>query len=393
MLKRNVLAVSLSLGVAAMVGQAAADVVGGGATLPENVFNDIISSVPYNFEVYAGVGSGTGKNAFFGNDATLFNTRRAQDGLLPYPVGTPVHYAGSDSIVTPAEFGTYNTAPVVGGLTAQQAYGDLVQLPFAATSVTVPFNNSSVSALELTGAQLAGIFNGQITDWADLGHPAGQITVIYRTDNSGTVEIFTRHLNAVAPSLFVTSNNFLAARQGTPASGASFVGASGSGGVQAVLAATPGSITFLSPDFVDPGNPAEVAAIENSNVVTSGNFFLPTEVNVQATISSVPVPSVPNALAWAPVFPNPADGYPIAGFTFLLASTCYEDDAEGAEFARFANAHYTGTVTGGNYVGHHDAYVSAGDLIPLPQDWAQAAHDLVVSNINDPTICAGRPGR
>lgn len=391
MLKRNVLAVSLSLSIAAMAGQAAADVVGGGATLPENVFNDIISGTPYTFEVYAGVGSGTGKTAFFANDATQFNARRALDGLPPYAAGTGVHYAGSDSIVTPAELGTYNTAPVVDGLTAQQAYGDLVQLPFAATSVTVPFNNPAIPSLELTGADLAGIFNGQITDWSTLGYPAGQITVIYRTDNSGTVEIFTRHLNAIAPSLFVTSNNFLAARQGTPATGAVFVGASGSGGVQAALAATPGSITFLSPDFVDPGNPAEVAAIENSNV--SGTFFLPTEVNVQATINSVPVPSVANALAWAPVFPNPADGYPIAGFTFLLASTCYENNAEGLEFARFADAHYSGTTINDEYVGNHDASVSASALIPLPGEWAQAAHDLVVSNINDPSICAGRPGR
>jgi len=367
MFKRNVLAVSLSLGLAAVSGQVMADAIGGGATLPAGVFNEIITDEGYAFEAYIGVGSSGGKRAFFNNDSTEFG----------YTGGETVHYAGSDSVASSSEISNYATND-------EALYGMLIQVPFAGTSVTVPYNNSDLTALNLTSSQLAKIFSGQITDWADpalglTGVTSKQITVVYRTDGSGTVEIFTRHLAAVEPSLFQTSNNFLLARVGTPDPSAVFVGASGSSGVVSAMNGIDGAITFVSPDYVDAGNAMEVAAIENQNDST---HYLPTQVNVQATFAAATPPATTNTnpADWAPVFPDPSAGYPIAGFTFMLLSQCYSDNAIGTEIGNFMLNHYTG---------FHDGYVSGADLVPLPTSWQNAVLNTYALSIDDAMDCAG----
>src|SRR5690606_7442715 len=153
------------------------------------------------------VGSGAGKNAFFNNDASFLG----YTGTLP-----DVNYAGSDSVVSASEqFDYYNTVlPSLGDIPAN-VWGDLIQVPFAATSVTVAFNNPDVAALpngiEISSSELAQVFAGQITDWQTLDPalPSKPIVVVHRADGSGTVEIFTRHLAAIEPTLFTTDKDFL----------------------------------------------------------------------------------------------------------------------------------------------------------------------------------------
>ncbi|AJD50055.1 binding protein component of ABC transporter [Isoalcanivorax pacificus W11-5] len=369
MFKRNVLAVSLSLGLAAFAGQASADVVGGGASLSAGVFNDIITGENYNYESYVSVGSSAGKRAFFGNDSSEF-------GYDPALVPT-VHYAGSDSIATSAEISNY-------AANDQSTFGDLIQVPFAGTSVTVPFNNSEVTAMNplvLSSSDVAKIFSGQITNWNQLGaFSSKQITVVHRADGSGTVEIFTRHLAAVEPTLFQTSTNFLTARIGTPSGSAVFQSANGSSGVVSLMNSIDGAITFVSPDYVDPSDPSEVAAIINP---TNSTAYMPTQVNVQVTFDSVTPPSTTNPADWAPIFPNPSAGYPIAGFTYMLLSECYNDPAIGAAISNFAINHYAGL---------HDSYISSASLIPLPSSWQNAVLNTYALNING-SGCASVTGR
>ncbi|KAF0809522.1 putative binding protein component of ABC transporter [Alcanivorax sp. S71-1-4] len=366
MFKRNVLAVSLSLGLAAFAGQASADVVGGGASLSAGVFNDIITGESYDYESYVSVGSSAGKRAFFNNDSSEF-------GYDPLLVPT-VHYAGSDSVASSTEISNY-------AANDESSFGPLIQVPFAGTSVTVPFNNSDVTAMNplvLSSSDVAEIFSGQITNWNQLGSfPSKQITVVHRADGSGTVEIFTRHLATVEPTLFQTSTNFLTARIGTPSGSAVFQSANGSSGVVSLMNSIDGAITFVSPDYVDPSDPAEVASIVNRNDSTA---YLPTQVNVQATFASVTPPSTTNPADWAPVFPDPSAGYPIAGFTFMLLSQCYSDNTIGTEIGDFMLNHYTG---------FHDSYVSNADLVPLPSSWQNAVLNTYALFIDDATDCAG----
>ncbi|WP_312450588.1 substrate-binding domain-containing protein [Stutzerimonas nitrititolerans] len=376
MFKRNMIAASLAV-AGLCSAQAMAAVVGGGATLPEELYQQagVLSS---GFTPYVGTGSGTGKNAFFNNNGSLFGQP-----------GATVDYAGSDSIVSQSELTSYNNQNGA-------SYGPLVQIPSAATSVTVPFNVAGLSELDLTSQQLADIFAGRITNWSQFGGPDKAITVVYRIDGSGTTEIFANHINAVDDTAVGNvSNNFLAAfgiDPANPPAGSTYVGGNGSNGVVAQVNAIDGAIGYVSPDKVDFDNPAEVARI---------NGQLPSEVNVVAALNSVSLPvggaaNASNPLAWVPAtqLANPSAGYSIVGVTNLILSQCYQDTAAGGDLANirdFLARHYNANPAASN-----DAAISAHSLIPLPTAWKAAVRNNFVTNqtgngldVGNTSVCNG----
>ncbi|WP_022963333.1 substrate-binding domain-containing protein [Halopseudomonas pelagia] len=376
MFKRNLIAVSLAFAALASA-QVSAAVVGGGATLPEDLYGTtagtgILAKSPLpGFNAYIGVGSGAGKRAFFNNNATEF-------GLAS---GISVDYAGSDSVVSSTELDGYKTHATLG----ESSFGPLIQVPMAATSVTVPFNVSGMSSVNLTSQQLVDIFTGKTTNWNQVGGPNKQITVVYRLDGSGTTEIFVNHLKAVDDSVPAVSNNFATAvgfnPLVNPPAGSVYAGGDGSNGVVAQVNLIDGAIGYVSPDKVEYGNAAEVASI---------NGKLPTAVNVQETLGNVAPPSgavaAANPVNWAPVFSaTNYTGYPIVGVTNLLFSQCYKDAGDNTRIRNFLDTHYTG----GN-----DAEVSAHSLIPLPAVWQSAVHNTFWNTANslrigDTSTCNG----
>lgn len=375
--RKSALAALVAVGVMGMAGAASAAVVGGGATLPEDLYNGttgtngiLTSSVP-GFAGYTGVGSGAGKRAFFNNDPAEINQ----------PAGTTVDYAGSDSLVSQDEADLYE-------LFSEPAYGQLIQVPSVLTSVTVPYNITGRSSVNLTSAQLAQVFaDPAIVRWNQVAGFEGlpnnrEIKVIYRTDDSGTTEIFLRHLNAVNSTLVPSvSNSF----SGTiDVSSSKYVGANGSNGVITALAANPDAITYMSPDKVDYGNPAAVASI---------NGLLPTAVNVEAAVEEVPVPTgaqLSDPLAWGISNPNPSQGYPIVASTNLIFSQCYADSGDKNKILSFFDQHYV-------YNGANKAAIDAGGFIQLPTAWQNAVKDTFGTGgsleIGATNLCNGVPGR
>ncbi|WP_313025693.1 substrate-binding domain-containing protein [Pseudomonas lopnurensis] len=380
MFKRNLIAVSLTLAALASA-QASAAVVGGGATLPQGLYQEpgVLSS---GFTPYVGTGSGTGKTAFFSNNGSLFNQP-----------GATVDYAGSDSVVSQAELDAYNSQSAA-------LYGPLVQLPSAATSVTVPYNVTGLNSLDLTSEQLADIFAGNITDWSDSRLGLGitgprPITVVYRQDGSGTSEIFLRHLNAVAPTVVTGVSNTFASVI-TPVAGF-HLPATGSSGVASTVAATADAIGYVGPDAVDFDNPAEVVRVKRSDSDPEG--LLPSEVNVTVALNSVSIPvggDAEDPLAWVPAaaLANPDAGYPIVGVTNLIFSQCYQDTAAGGDLANiqdFLTRHYSA-----NPAVNNDPAISAHSLIPLPAAWKAAVRNNFVTNqsgngldIGNTSVCNG----
>lgn len=381
-LKKSVAAVVLA-GLSMVGASASAQVVGGGATLPQNLYGDLFTT----FEPYVGVGSGGGKRAFFNNNPLE----------LSLPAGTTVDFAGSDSLVTVGEANAY-------ALNSEATFGKLIQIPAVLTSVTVPYNVPGVSNLNLTSEQLAAIFAGDIVNWNDpalglVGAPNLPITVVYRQDSSGTTEIFARHLNARSGGDISVSNVFWtalglaneAALSTIP--GATFVrsnslGTTGSGGVPQVVNATAGAIGYVSPDFVDEANNAVVARI---------NGLLPTDVNVQAAVAAVSVPSTDeersNPLLWGISNANPSQGYSIVASTNLILSQCYEDFFD-ADDLRVALDNLYGTA------GTWDATIQSHGFIPLPANWKTQIHQTFVNQadalelaVGHPTVCGAVQGR
>src|SRR4051812_41034214 len=68
--------------------------------------------------------------------------------------GQVVQFAGTDSLIKDAELPTFKA-------------GDVLYFPTVGAPITVSFNVSGVDKLQLSGAVLAGIMQGDITNWND----------------------------------------------------------------------------------------------------------------------------------------------------------------------------------------------------------------------------------
>ncbi len=87
----------------------------------------------------------------------------------------------------------------------------LIEVPVYVSPIAVVYNLSGVDKLQLSPDTLAKIFKGEITSWDDAAIksdnpdadlPSTRITVVHRSDESGTTENFTDYLSQVAPSIW-----------------------------------------------------------------------------------------------------------------------------------------------------------------------------------------------
>ena len=88
--------------------------------------------------------------------------------------------------------------------------GPVLEFPVAFGSITVSYNLSGIkSGLKLDGPTLANIYLGKIKSWNDpaikalnpgMSLPSTAITVVHRSDSSGTTDGFTKFLAAVSPT-------------------------------------------------------------------------------------------------------------------------------------------------------------------------------------------------
>jgi len=329
--QRNLIKAAVAVLCAGAASASMAALVSGGATLPQGLYTDVRvqkdtqAAGGVDLFSYTGVGSGAGKNAFFNNDQWYLNGNTSHL--------SPVHFAGSDSVISATELSNYN-----GGTVAATA-GKLIQVPAVATSVAIAFNKSGVSSLNLTSAQLCSIFTGKnvvdgtlkpYTTWDKINSsfPATPIKVVYRSESSGTSELFTRHLEAICgTTMFKTGTTFATAAQGGVPAGA--VGANGNPGVRTAIDATDGTIGYVSPDFIQS---KPVAGLYNSNE-TSGPARLPAGNGDVLTALSAALVAPTGAdrldpIKWVPVVGNPSQGYPIVGTTNLIVSQCYNAAAD-----------------------------------------------------------------
>jgi phosphate transport system substrate-binding protein len=76
---------------------------------------------------------------------------------------------------------------------AEKAGGEAEELTVARDGLSV-YVNASNPLTELTMEQLKGIFTGKITDWKDVGGPAGKIIAYSRENSSGTYVFFKEHV-------------------------------------------------------------------------------------------------------------------------------------------------------------------------------------------------------
>ncbi|MBK1724105.1 phosphate ABC transporter substrate-binding protein PstS [Thiocystis violacea] len=214
----------------------------------------------------------------------------------------------------------------------------VVLLPMTAGEVVIIYNLDGVEELKLPRDVYPAIFSGEITQWNDpkiaaanpgVDLPDETITVVTRSDSSGTSFVFTGHLSNI-------SADFKAAvGQGKAPnwpSAANFVAAPKNDGVTAQVQQNKGAIGYVEYGYAKLTKWKQVALLENK----SGNFVAAGPESGAAALASAEFPEgtlpnsdVPNLIAWV-WDPAGADAYPIATFTWMLFYKDQDDDKAAA---------------------------------------------------------------
>jgi len=193
--------------------------------------------------------------------------------------------------------------------------GAVLQFPVAAGAITLSYNLTGVkSGIKLDGPTTSKIFQGTIKTWNDpaiaalnpgMTLPSTNITVVHRSDSSGTTQGFTTWLSDVDPTWksSVGSGKDVKWPTGT--------GAKGNSGVAAVVHQTEGAIGYVEQAYALE-NGFTYAAIKNS----AGTFVIP---SIPATSAAAVGITVPPDLGISTINSPNAGAYPIVSQTFLDA--------------------------------------------------------------------------
>jgi phosphate transport system substrate-binding protein len=177
----------------------------------------------------------------------------------------------------------------------------VVQIPMVGGTIAIAYNKPGCS-LKLTQKQTVDIFSGRIKDWKAVGCAAGPMTVVHRSDGSGTTYAFTNSLDAFGgwkPGVGKSVN--------WPVG----IGGKGNEGVSGTIRQTAGSIGYVNTGFVR-ANKLQVAALQNK----SGQFVLPTAKSGAIALNSIKLDA---NLAGESPNPSASGAYPISTLTWILA--------------------------------------------------------------------------
>ncbi|MBM5794412.1 MAG: phosphate ABC transporter substrate-binding protein PstS [Cyanobacteria bacterium K_DeepCast_0m_m1_088] len=207
-------------------------------------------------------------------------------GVRQFTAGT-VDFAASD-------------APMKDDEIAKVSRG-VLQIPMTAGAIAVAYNNAGCD-LKLSQQQLADIFLGKITNYGQLGCADKKITVVHRSDGSGTTYNFTKHLAAISDAW---KNGPGTSKTVAWPTG---VGAKGNEGIAAQLNQVEGGLGYVESAYVK--GKLQAAALTNA----SGEVVKPNSASEREALASINLG--PNLIGGNP---NPMKGYPIVTFTWILA--------------------------------------------------------------------------
>jgi phosphate transport system substrate-binding protein len=205
-----------------------------------------------------------------------------------------------------------------------QVEAGVLLLPMTAGSIVLAYNLPQLEApLRLSRQTYSKIFLGQITTWNDpkivadnpgLTLPDLPITVVHRSDGSGTTAVLTAHLSEINRSWKTLVG--IGKSIDWPDTGR-FIGGKGNEGVTVQILQTQGAIGYLEYSYA-MNNTLPMAALENK----SGYFVRPSNASATATLTAVQLPA--NLRAFI-TDPEGVDSYPIVTYTWLLACQHYDD--------------------------------------------------------------------
>ncbi len=186
--------------------------------------------------------------------------------------------------------------------------------------------------LRVTGPLLADIYMGKVKTWNDpaiarlnpgLKLPSSRITVVHRSDGSGTTFNFTHYLDQISPAWKSSVG------EGTSVNWPTGVGGKGNPGVAAYVKQIPGSIGYVEYAYVIQ-NKMTYALLRNS----AGHWLAPSAKAFQAAAATA---DWNHAKDFNLVMTNApgADAYPLTATTWVLMYKQPKNAASSAEALKF----------------------------------------------------------
>jgi len=255
-------------------------ITGAGATFPQPFYNKIFKS--YTKEqgllvTYGGIGSGGG-------------IRSLKDKI--------VDFGASDAFLNDTKLADMPD--------------EVLHIPTCLGAVVAAYNLPGKPELKFTPELMEGIFMGKITKWNDskiaavnpgVTLPDLEITVVYRSDGSGTTFIFSDYMSKVSADWSEKIGKGKALQWPVG------IGAKGNPGVAGTISQTNGAIGYIGSEYAfAQGIP--VASIQNM----AGNFILPSVESVSASAKG----EMPADTRISLTNTTADDGYPISSFTWLI---------------------------------------------------------------------------
>ncbi len=317
----------------------AADITGAGATFPYPIYAkwaDAYKKATGNGLNYQSIGSGGGikqiraKTVDFGaSDKPLKVDELAEHGLIQFPA-------------------------IMGGV-----------VPV----VNVP--GVGPGQLKLSGPVLADIFLGKVNKWNDpaiagmnpgVTLPGSGITVVHRSDGSGTTFLFTNYLSKVSPEWKSKVG------ENTSVSWPAGIGGKGNEGVAAQVQRLKASIGYVEFAYAKQ-NKMSHAQLKNR----AGFFVQPSEQTFQAAAASA---DWKNAAGFYEILTDEpgAGSWPITGASFILIHKAQADPEKAIEVLKFFDWSFA----------NGDKMASELDYVAIPQSVVGLIKDSWKANLKGP---------
>jgi phosphate transport system substrate-binding protein len=316
----------------------ATDITGAGATFPYPIYAKWAES--YNVKTgvklnYQSIGSGGG---------------------IKQIINKTVDFGASDKPLKPEELekaGLMQFPAIVGGVVP------VINIPGVADG-----------ELRLSGEVLANIFLKKITKWNDpaivalnpsVKLPDSAITVVHRSDGSGTTFVFVNYLSKVSKEWAdkVGADTSVAWPAG--------VGGKGNEGVASYAQRIKGSIGYVEYAFAKQNN-LPTAVMQNRE----GEFVKPTIESFQSAAKYAEWDKAPGFYEILTNEPGKAS-WPITGASFILMHKSQDNPANGAEVLKFFDWSYA----------NGSLMAKALDYVPMPDSVVKLIETSWKNNIKN----------
>jgi len=245
---------------------------------------------------------------------------------------------------------------------------ELIHIPTCIGAVVIAYSLPGIEDLKLSNENLQDIFMGKITNWNDAKIKASNpgvilpdldVTVVHRSDGSGTTYIFSDFMSKVSAEWDREVG------RGKSLKWPVGLGAKGNPGVAGTIKQTAGAVGYIGSEFAFTQK-IPVAQVENS----AGNYVMPS----LASISAAAKGDIPENTKVMLTCSSDPEAYPISGFTWLIL---YKDQA----YDNRSEAQARETVKFISWIIEKDAQALAQQVnyAPLPGKTVAQARELLGS--------------